>query len=302
MAWWLWPRPAADRPDLYDVGGAHPGDLRPGLDIEDNVRHYGLDMDLPYRFHTNALGFRGPEPRTGTRRTILVLGDSFAFGMGVDDGQTFADSLRAELPDATVLNAAVPGYTITDQREQWSEKLAALKPAWVLLCHTASDLKEMARPTSFRRFARWDDEDPAAQDAEVARIVAQAGGDKAAATRQHYVFSQASLRDRVDAAGLRALLQRYVDGVLALDREVRAAGGRLLLVLWVRGYGLGGLDTAPLVAAARAAGIPVFDADTAMRTQGGVPMDRLYLPDKHFSAEGNRLTARQTAAFLRGLP
>jgi GDSL-like lipase/acylhydrolase family protein len=66
----------------------------------------------------NSLGLRGPElsrvPPAGRRR-VLVLGDSFVFGVGVDEGHTFSAELARELGEAyEVVNAGVSGYS-TDQ-------------------------------------------------------------------------------------------------------------------------------------------------------------------------------------------
>lgn len=80
---------------------------------------------------TNSLGFRGPEftpppththttgPPDSTDRThrILVLGDSFVFGWGVDDTQTLPSLLSERLnahadgSPYTVFNFGVPGYS-----------------------------------------------------------------------------------------------------------------------------------------------------------------------------------------------
>jgi len=286
-----------ERPGVFDVVGDHPGDLFPDLDIEDNVRHYGLPHDLTYRFQTNSLGFRGPEPTEG-KPVILVLGDSFAFGMGVDEGQTFPDYLRRALGDrATVHNTAVPGYTIVDQIEQWQEKLADLQPSLVLICHTASDLKEMARPTSFRRLMKHDDEDPTYNDPEVAAVVARADGDKAEATRRFYTFSQQQLRERLGAAApveLAALRAKYAEQVVALSQQTRVA-----VILWVNGYGMGGLDVGPLKQELEQAEVPVFEGMASMMAQRELGPERLFLPDKHFSPEGNRLAAEQAASWIR---
>jgi hypothetical protein len=51
------------------------------------------DGGIPYRLSTNRLGFRGrreiePRKKSGTAR-VLVLGDSFPFGVGVSDLETF---------------------------------------------------------------------------------------------------------------------------------------------------------------------------------------------------------------------
>ncbi len=41
---------------------------------------------------------------------ILVVGGSYALGYGVQDQETLASQLQKRLPQATVVNAAVPGY------------------------------------------------------------------------------------------------------------------------------------------------------------------------------------------------
>ena len=66
--------------------------------------------------HTNAAGFRGEKefalekPANVTR--ILALGDSFTFGFGVADSETFSQRLQDSTPSFEVLNTGVPGYGI----------------------------------------------------------------------------------------------------------------------------------------------------------------------------------------------
>ena len=48
------------------------------------------------------------------RDSVLILGDSVSFGVGVEDGKTFADQLAAAWPERNVLNAAVIGYGLED--------------------------------------------------------------------------------------------------------------------------------------------------------------------------------------------
>jgi len=64
--------------------------------------------------HTNASGFRGSreyaiEKPQGVIR-IAVLGDSFVFGFGVQDGEAFPALLEAQDKSREVLNLGVPGY------------------------------------------------------------------------------------------------------------------------------------------------------------------------------------------------
>ena len=292
-------------PGTYDIAGPHPGDISPSQHFADNARHYGLNADLPYAFRSNSLGFRGPEPMSDGRPVIVILGDSFAFGMGVDDGETFPDHLRAALQQkghesVVVHNSALPGYTVADQVEQWREKLSALRPDVVLLCHTASDLKEMARPTSFRRLMRWDDEDPALSDSEIESLVEQAGG-RSELIRAQYTFTQQDLITRLGAKAptvLATLQRQYAQQLVELRNEVERSGARFGLILWVRSYGMAGLTTSTLKDVAQRANVLYFDGDQAMQTQGEVPVSSLFLPDKHFSAQGNQVAAQQAAQWL----
>lgn len=311
---YLWPEP--ERPEVYHVTGAQPGDLNPGQSLVDNVRNYGLPLDLEYRLTTTAAGFRGPESAEapGALR-VLVLGDSFAFGMGVGDEETFPHQLGLALAArgirTRIWNAAIPGYTIIDQLEQWEQKLARLEPDVVLVCHTASDLKEMARPTSFRRFLAWDDEDPSRPDPDVERVVSEYGGKRGAAT-EVYAVSEARLLERLGAGAHAAFRRQHADYIEGLVRLARAvAGGSapsdagavgrprpvLAVVAWVESYGQAGLDVTPLEERCKQLGVPFFRGQRALDRSGVAP-ERLYLPDKHFSPEGNRLAAHQTADWI----
>lgn len=70
--------------------------------------------------HINQKGLRGreyPYERTSDAGRILVLGDSFAWGYGVEESERFSE-LLANSMDAEVINAGVSGYS-TDQELLW---------------------------------------------------------------------------------------------------------------------------------------------------------------------------------------
>jgi hypothetical protein len=71
--------------------------------------------DFSSTVHIDARGFRAmPPPPPSPRGRVWVLGDSVAFGYGVDDDQTFSARLAATHPELAVENLAVSGYG-TDQ-------------------------------------------------------------------------------------------------------------------------------------------------------------------------------------------
>jgi GDSL-like Lipase/Acylhydrolase family len=61
----------------------------------------------------NDAGYRGPRlstPAPANRTRVVVLGDSIAFGLYVDDRETYAAVLAARASDLEVANLAVQGY------------------------------------------------------------------------------------------------------------------------------------------------------------------------------------------------
>lgn len=79
-------------------------------------RHERSEYRVSY--HTDRQGFRVSD---GTDRGSIatrwaVLGDSFSFGLGVNDNETFTAVMNREAADKHFINYAVPGYS-TDQ--QW---------------------------------------------------------------------------------------------------------------------------------------------------------------------------------------
>jgi GDSL-like Lipase/Acylhydrolase family len=133
------------RRSRFENLGVGMGEYVPGSRFKavyaNNPRGY-FDSDNSVSFEMNSLGLRGPEishdKPLGTFR-ILVLGDSFTFGAGVRDEDTFVRRLEKSLNEHTtsknfeVLNAGVEGYNTRDEviylENQWLE----LDPDLVLI-------------------------------------------------------------------------------------------------------------------------------------------------------------------------
>lgn len=99
--------------------------LAPGIALRMKGPEYDVEVA------TNSLGMRDDEPGAKDRPRVLLLGDSFAMGYGVERGQLFADLLEAQLR-VDVVNAGTGGYEIVQQPRVLAEYGPRLKPDLVV--------------------------------------------------------------------------------------------------------------------------------------------------------------------------
>lgn len=88
-------------------------------------------------------GFRGaetPDAKPAGRVRVLALGDSFTYGIGVAEAETFCARLAAAEPRLEVVNTGVEGYGTAQQWLLFRETGARLRPDVVLLCYFWNDL------------------------------------------------------------------------------------------------------------------------------------------------------------------
>ena len=81
---------------------------------------------------TNSLGFRSKELEVG-KPVIALLGDSIAFGYGVENDETLGANLSMLIPSYTILNTGTPGYNIRQERALYQEKIKELDPDALIL-------------------------------------------------------------------------------------------------------------------------------------------------------------------------
>ena len=84
------------------------------------------------RMSTNEHGFRGSFPprarRPGVKR-VVAIGDSFTFGLGAEDGETYPAQLEVELERrrgdgrAEVLNLSAPGWNLENARAAYEHQI-----------------------------------------------------------------------------------------------------------------------------------------------------------------------------------
>jgi len=114
--------------------------------LRENASTVHHETDFQVTVHTNALGLRGePASREKAADTfrILVIGDSFAFGFGVEDDEALPARLAAELsvarPGVEAINAGVPGWSADDYYLFLQTRGFELEPDLVLLVLTEND-------------------------------------------------------------------------------------------------------------------------------------------------------------------
>ncbi len=144
----------------------HRGDESPypfSFDRHHPVRGWTLAPNLSSvevfrgkRLSSNSRGLRGrrefavPKPEGVWR--IALLGDSFTFGEGVSDEETFARQVELLLPGVEVLNLGVHGYGHDQMLLTLREALPLYRPDVVLVGHVTDD--SLRNVTTFRDFAK----------------------------------------------------------------------------------------------------------------------------------------------------
>ena len=108
-----------------------------------NVRFQGVSVQ------TNSCGLRGPErpvAKADDVYRIALLGDSFAFGWGVEQKQSFAQILEDRLNEFTegklrveVINFGVPGYSTFQEVERFIESGQEFDPDAILVYYVDND-------------------------------------------------------------------------------------------------------------------------------------------------------------------
>lgn len=95
--------------------------------------------DTRHQVLQNRFGYRGPEHsfnRTDKKR-ILVLGDSFVWGFGVEEKDLFTSKIEKEFPEPVeIINTGVSGYGTDQEYLLWRQKGHLWSPDKVVLMIT----------------------------------------------------------------------------------------------------------------------------------------------------------------------
>ncbi len=129
------------------LNGFHDGDDVLGWRGKKSIsrRFHTPEFDVLVRHDTD--GFRRPEPPRPTEATqrLLILGDSLAWGWGVEQGQVFSDIMqRALAPDVAVYNRAVNAFSTGQEYLLLRQELAVRDYDQVLLIVSRTDIGDNA--------------------------------------------------------------------------------------------------------------------------------------------------------------
>lgn len=109
--------------------------------------HYWYPPDAPRRIvvTSNAAGFRNAREFSARddRLNILVVGDSYVFGEGVEEVERFTNRLEASSPDWRVDNMGIPGFGPDLMLLALEEVLKEVRPKVVLFCLFYDDFRRV---------------------------------------------------------------------------------------------------------------------------------------------------------------
>ncbi|MBL8857175.1 MAG: hypothetical protein JNL28_01540 [Planctomycetes bacterium] len=258
-----------------------------------------------------------PHPESKALRThapIVLLGDSFTYGLGVRDAETYAARLAELVTDRAVINTGTNGWGLDQQVRAFETEIAGLRPALVVVGYFLDDFRRNG--LSFRegakpRFVLQHDGlrlDPATVPppdearralgggvggsyvwAALCALERRLAGTRGAYTSDAEFENHAQISERLLARLARSV--RDVDAQLLvltiphcryegypdaerIEQEITAACARLKLAH---------VSTTPLCKEAEARGVTVFNTLC------------------HWSSEGHALVARMLAEHIAGL-
>jgi hypothetical protein len=257
--------------------------------------------------HINAKGLRDRDysyDRTPGTRRILVVGDSFVWGYGVEQGETFPKVLEGRLLRVEVINAGVAGYG-TDQELLWLRSEGVrYRPDLVILEMCGNDDDENNSDLVYNVYHKPRFKQNA--NGELALTGVPVPEPSRALRLKHWIFTHSALafqlksgvidrfrrpRKAAPVEGLGLTLD-LVDAFAGVVREMDA---RLVVVTTARYAPSPAFPYDRLVAALRQRGILTLDIDHT----AGYDTETMLIPgDAHWNPAGHRFVAQQLQAAI----
>ncbi|MCK9378445.1 MAG: GDSL-type esterase/lipase family protein, partial [Syntrophobacterales bacterium] len=292
-----------------------------------------------FRYSNNSLGWRGRREYREAKPTdyrVLLLGDSFTYGTGVNDDQTFAVQVEKDLRGAQlsveVLNAGCPGKGTDYELKCFQTVGRKFHPDLTVLACLGNDFQDNARGEYYNIGSRGElqvkvpdchrgtikavlDRLPAynwlLSRSQAANLIKQAG--------VKVLINRARKTDPDAARGLVVSYTRSASGYgTATDREltriylgqlnaaVKQAGSELMMfyipvapeVLEYRQKRTISADERAMQRLAAGNGLVLWSL-TPLLAHSGQSIDRLYYPEGHWTAAAHAIAARYLSRLIQ---
>lgn len=131
-----------------------------------NTSEFELDVQI------NNLGFRGANAKTEkSRKRVLLIGDSFTFGWGVELEKTWASLLCKSYPEIEFLNLGQGGNHPGDYVRILKKALPVLQPDLVLVCVLqGNDIHQLMRVIEFEESEKSTTQKPIVSESNRAKL------------------------------------------------------------------------------------------------------------------------------------
>lgn len=316
--------------EIYNpLNGFHVGDARLGWRPRANVERRFRKLAFDSVVRHGADGFRAPAPAPdpSATRHVLVLGDSYAWGWGVSQGELVSDHLqRALAPGTAILNRGVNAYGTAQELLLLEDELARRTFDTVVLLFCINDFgdnvdRKPQRPRFVRRdghlvpenlplpdrlkgaFEEWFDENSRASNfLSYQFALAKARWRRSSSDNGPGVASTTASRTDEEPPGREMTRQL----LLAMAERVRAAGADFVVVFVAlpndlsKDLGAHAVEAArfALASIADEAGARFVDLTDAFAGASGRGEELFIVGDGHWSAQGHALAARELAPIL----
>jgi len=292
-----------------------------------------------FRYSNNSLGWRGRREYREAKPTeyrVLFLGDSFTYGLGVNDDQTFAvqveKDLRAGRWSVEVLNAGCPGKGTDYALKCFQTVGRKFHPDLTALGFFGNDFQDNARQEYYTIGRKGElrakpptcnpDNLKAALErlpgynwliswSQAANLVKQAGVDfmvKRNRENQPDVNNRLVVSYNRSDAGYVTAANRQITGIYLeqLNAAVKQAGGALMLfyipisqeVLEYRQRRTTSADERAIQRLAAENGLTLWSL-TPLLAHSGQPIDRLYYQEGHWTAAAHEIAARYLSRLIQ---
>ena len=277
---------------------------RPHADVVRKGPMWGRDLEA----RTNSKGWRDAERETsraaGTSVRLAAVGDSFTFGVGVDDGERFSEVIEAQLSGVEFLNFGMNGFGTDQELEVLRHEVLDYRPDAVLcVTYLGNDLLDITHSVRHR----WPKPRYELAGGALTLIPPQAGFLVRLRSATYFGEAIALLRRRFghEVSQVQEPCEDPVALYFALVEEMQSATvatGSAFVVVLVHEPDIDPDAAREVRAGLAERGIQVIDLEpsfTAAMAEG----ENLFNPPPvaHWNVEGHRLVAKELEEGLRDL-